>query len=660
LNKNGSLMLGPIKRTIYVVISAIFLLLVCFIYLHNRNQQREYEDKLIINTFGKQRMYTQMISKDASHLYSVLQQVKIESGDLTEAKIKTEINELKDSLAKTSAEFSSTLESLHNRSLKFNKKTIQMNDRIIYSSEYLKEIDSLWAEFDANVQVIINAEQVDDKVVYATAFINKNNMKLLELSDDLLNQILEKSLATDKRNEYIAYGLCGLLFISIVISLIQLQRYLILPFSNLYKGIAEIGLDYDQLGNKLPTKKEVTPIVTEIGDIFKKINYLISLIENINNNASFMDTLQFINRTFSLFIPYNYIGISLIDENKELLRASYGVSDGSIIGLPEKVIGSTWPIKETSLGSLLTNGKSRIINDLEQYCAGRPLKPYNKVMLDAGIRASITLPLIVSGEPVGMIFFSSRNKNVYNEKHEKILRTLANSIAISLNQNIFINDILYTSILALAKLAEARDEDTGEHMDRMSKYSKAIAQMLYENDRYTDEITVDYIDNIERFSPLHDIGKVGILDGILLKPGKLTPQEFNEMKKHTMFGAEVLKSAELNMQKKGRSLFRMGIEIAEGHHEKWDGSGYPYGKKGNEIPLCARIVAVADVFDALTSKRPYKQAFPFELSVKIIEEGRGKHFDPVIVDAFLANRNIIEKLYFDFKTTDEEEALGAV
>ena len=281
--------------------------------------------------------------------------------------------------------------------------------------------------------------------------------------------------------------------------------------------------------------------------------------------------------------------------------------------------------------------------------AGRPIKPYNVIIMEAGIKASITLPLKVSGEPVGMIFFSSSQKNVYNEEHLKFLKTLANSIAISLHQNIFINDILYSSILALAKLAEARDESTGEHLDRMKVYSRAIAELLHKNKNYLEEISIEYIDNIERFSPLHDIGKVGILDEILLKPGKLTTEEFEEMKRHTTFGTEVLRSAEENMQKKGKSLFGMGIEIVEGHHEKWDGSGYPYGKKGTEIPLSARIVALADVFDALTSKRPYKDEFTLDRSISIIAEGRGKHFDPMIVDVFMANRNYIEELYHKFK-----------
>lgn len=382
---------------------------------------------------------------------------------------------------------------------------------------------------------------------------------------------------------------------------------------------------------------------------FYKFNHLISLIENINSNTSFMSTLNFISESFSEFVPYNYIGIALISEDKQYLKASYGVSDGTVIGLPEKIQGTTWLIQDTSLGHLIHSGEARIINSLEDYFAGKPMKFYNKIIWDAGIRSSITLPLKVSGEPVGVIFFSSTSTNVYNHEHLNFLRTLANSIAISLNQSIFVSDMVYSSILAMAKLTEARDEDTGDHLGRMSAYTRLLTELLYESGLYPEVIDFDYIENMERFSPLHDIGKVGIRDKILLKPSRLTPEEFEEMKKHTIYGAEVLRAAEEKMQKYHRQLFELGAEIAEGHHEKWDGSGYPYGSKGDEIPLSARIVAVADVFDALTSKRPYKEAYPFDKAINIIAEGEGKHFDPVITEVFLEHRFEFEQLYHQFQ-----------
>jgi len=372
---------------------------------------------------------------------------------------------------------------------------------------------------------------------------------------------------------------------------------------------------------------------------------LISLIENINNSSSFIETLNFINQTFSAFIPYSYIGIALLDDDKRFIKASYGVSDGSIKGLPENIIGKFWELKQTSLWELVATGKPRIINDLEAYTQGKPITAYNKIIMDAGIKASITLPLMLSQEPVGIIFFSSNQKNVYTKEHIEILQTLATSIAISFKQNIIIENLIYSSIMAMAKLSEARDEDTGKHLGRIQEYSRFIAELLMEEEQYPAEIDLKFVDEIEKFSPLHDIGKVGIRDGILLKPAKLTADEFEEMKKHPLYGAEVLEAVEENIAKKGKSIFRMAIDIAKGHHEKWDGTGYPYGKKGEDIPLSARIVAVADVFDALTSKRPYKEAFSFDASLDIIRKDSGKHFDPTIVEIVLKHKERLKKLY---------------
>lgn len=212
-----------------------------------------------------------------------------------------------------------------------------------------------------------------------------------------------------------------------------------------------------------------------------------------------------------------------------------------------------------------------------------------------------------------------------------------------------IDELLHSTLLALSNMAESRDEDTGDHLDRMKIYSAKIAEYLLEDHIYEDAISVSFIKNIEIFSPIHDIGKIGIRDGILLKPGQLTDEEFEIMKKHTIYGAEVFRTAEQNIVKQSQSMFKMGIEIAEGHHEKWNGTGYPYKKSGQNIPLSARIVAVADVLDALTSKRPYKKAFPFEESFKIIIEGKGNHFDPYIIDSLIKHKNDIYGLFISFK-----------
>lgn len=649
LNSKSSSILGPIKKANIIIVSAIFLILICFLLLNINNKNREQEDKILINTFGKQRMYTQMLSKDANQLYAKLQ--IYDKKNQSAVVLEEEISFIKNNIKQTREEFAHILQSIRSNSIQVGTHLVHMNTSQINRSENLMEIEKVWALFDQAVQQMLQSNKADSTCLAAVNYINDHNMELLNLSDKLLTQLLDYTIKDDKRMEVIAYTMIGLLFVMVLVSLFHLQRYIIRPFHQLYKGITDIGLNEYPLRAKQPTRKKVLPIVADINDMFLKINYLISLIENINNNDSFMETLDYIKIKFSSFIPYNYIGIALINQDEKLLKASYGVTDGTIMGLPDNIVGATWPVSDTSLEAFLKSGEARIINDLERYCEGKPLKPYNKIILEAGVRASIALPLKVSGEAVGMIFFSSKSKNVYNEGHLNFLSTLANSIAISLNKNIFTSEILYSSILALAKLSEARDEDTGEHMERMAVYSRVIAQLLYDNACYADELTIEYIDQIERFSPLHDIGKVGINDGILLKPGKLTPEEFYEMKKHTVFGAEVLRTADRNLQNRGKSIFGLGIEIAEGHHEKWDGSGYPYQKKGKEIPLSARIVAVADVFDALTSKRPYKEAFSLEKTYQIIEEGKGNHFDPVIVDLLFANRNRIDEIYHRYHST---------
>ena len=160
-----------------------------------------------------------------------------------------------------------------------------------------------------------------------------------------------------------------------------------------------------------------------------------------------------------------------------------------------------------------------------------------------------------------------------------------------------------------------------------------IAEELAMGDEYGHMLSPDIIRNIFRFAPMHDIGKVGIKDEILLKPGKLTPEERAEMEQHPSIGGQVLRRCELQMNAHGHSVFQVGIEISECHHEKFDGSGYPAQSAGQDIPLSARIVAVADVFDALTSKRPYKEAWPVERAMAVLREDAGGHFDPVVVTA---------------------------
>lgn len=196
-----------------------------------------------------------------------------------------------------------------------------------------------------------------------------------------------------------------------------------------------------------------------------------------------------------------------------------------------------------------------------------------------------------------------------------------------------ISDSQVATIFALVKLAESRDDDTGVHIERTALLCRLFAEKLRPLPEFSKIIDDDYIDNIYRSSPLHDIGKVGIPDAILQKPGKLTPEEFAIMRTHADLGAKTLE--EVVNRYPGNTFLQMGLEIARGHHEKWDGSGYPGGLSGLDIPLPARIMALVDVYDALRSKRVYKGPYSHEKSMATLMESKGTHFDPLLVDIFL-------------------------
>lgn len=192
-------------------------------------------------------------------------------------------------------------------------------------------------------------------------------------------------------------------------------------------------------------------------------------------------------------------------------------------------------------------------------------------------------------------------------------------------------------IFALAKLAESRDDDTGTHLNRVQEFCRLLAEYLQEHTPLGASIDATFINDVYHASPLHDIGKVGIADAILLKPGPLSAAEFDVMKTHTLIGSRTLEADRDHYPR--NTFIHMGISIARSHHERWNGTGYPDGLHGEEIPLAARIMSVADVYDALRSRRCYKDAFTHAESRRILLEGRGTQFDPDVLDAFLAQED---------------------
>jgi len=206
-----------------------------------------------------------------------------------------------------------------------------------------------------------------------------------------------------------------------------------------------------------------------------------------------------------------------------------------------------------------------------------------------------------------------------------------------------VSSIQDVTIMAMASLAETRDNETGNHIRRTQRYVEALALQLLDEGKFADYLSPVRVRILYKSAPLHDIGKVGIPDDILLKPGKLTPEEFDVMKTHTTLGRDAIAVAE-RLLDTPHSFLECAREIAYSHQEKWDGSGYPQGLAGEQIPISARLMAIADVYDALISRRVYKEPMSHEAAVEIIRKGNGSHFDPAMTQAFLANHGVFDAI----------------
>jgi putative two-component system response regulator len=283
------------------------------------------------------------------------------------------------------------------------------------------------------------------------------------------------------------------------------------------------------------------------------------------------------------------------------------------------------------------------LNEIESIVRGIELgaedylpKPFNPVLLKARVGACLEKKRLRDREVVHL-----RRIEEYNLHLEELVKEQVKDISRAQMGTIF----------ALSNLAESRDPETGAHLARVQEYCRLLATRMGEAAAYGRQITPDFVETLVAASPLHDIGKVGIPDRILLKPGRLDEEEFAVMKTHTLLGAATLRA--VDEKHPGNGFIRLGIEIVESHHEKWDGTGYPHGLAGEAIPLSARIMALADVYDALRSRRCYKPAYSHEESRGIILENRGRHFEPGVVDCFLECETEFEAVWRDLGGSEE-------
>lgn len=296
-----------------------------------------------------------------------------------------------------------------------------------------------------------------------------------------------------------------------------------------------------------------------------------------------------------------------------------------------------------SLRRVLEQGQPRVINNMLTF--DKSEKEHNRRLGRAGYAASYTMPIFNNGDFLGFIFFNSFEADVFTEKTLSQLDVFGHLVSLMIISELSNIQTLAAALKTSGRLTHLRDPETGSHLDRMSRYSRLIARSLAGKYSLAD----DYIEHVFMFSPLHDIGKIGIPDDVLMKPGRLDDDEMEIMKTHTVKGREIIDEILVNFGLDGVDYVDILRNIAEFHHEAVNGNGYPAGRKGGDIPLEARIVAVADIFDALTSQRCYKGAWSNEQAFETLSMLAGEKLDQDCVKALLDNIEEIEKIQQQFK-----------
>jgi HD-GYP domain-containing protein (c-di-GMP phosphodiesterase class II) len=296
-----------------------------------------------------------------------------------------------------------------------------------------------------------------------------------------------------------------------------------------------------------------------------------------------------------------------------------------------------------SLSEIIEKGQPRVVNDLSLF-ASLP-QEHAQRLAGRGYRSSYTMPMYNEGRLFGFLFFNSREADCFGEDVLRQIDPFGHLIALTIISDLTAMHILLATVKTARDMVHARDDETGAHLDRMSRFARVIALGVAEKYGLSDE----YIEKIFIFSPLHDIGKIAIPDRVLLKPSKLDADEEALMRTHTIRGREMidrmLEHFELK-QMQGGNILR---NIALFHHESLDGTGYPEGRMGGNIPIEARIVAVADIFDALTSRRPYKPAWSNDEAFALLRKLAGTKLDPNCVEALIGNREKVEEIQQRFQ-----------
>ena len=363
-------------------------------------------------------------------------------------------------------------------------------------------------------------------------------------------------------------------------------------------------------------------------------------LQKLGTNASLVDKLKLLHDFLKAQHPFiDRVAIALYDNSTDLLKTFIwsGDEESPLTHYQSKLENSL------SLIQIAETSNPRVVNNMEIFSEG--LNKHTRLLSKSHFGSSYTFPMYQDGHFFGFIFFNSYEKEAFKEGILNQLDMTAHILALIVSHEHDVIETLQATVKSAMHFTHHRDPETANHIDRMSRFSRIVAQELSIKHNFSD----DFVEHIFLFSPLHDIGKISIPDSVLLKPGKLTPEEFDVMKEHAQRGREIIEALLEDFSLDSVNHIDILKNIAQCHHEACDGSGYPQGLSKEQIPIEARIVAVADIFDALTSTRPYKEAWTNDKAFQTIQAMAGNKLDEECVAALIKNREEVELIQEQFK-----------
>lgn len=596
---------GPptsVRRSVVVALSVLLLLAAAAALVTRHQLSYRIHDYAILNLAGQMREMAGSMTLEAAQIG------RVDPRQLTDR----ELAGYRERLARHAAQYERIVASFETRELSPDLTGLDApvscswDDR---SLRALRETAEVWRRLHRSIAPALAPAASGETTLAVAGIVAADGRAVLEASRTLSHEF--KEMMQVKLDSVIRLQLAVLVLTAVVgaAALAWLRRRVLRPLESVERAATRL-IDGDLAITLGPCgDREIAAVGTALERLSARLRLLFDVAERTNAGLTTGELLDTLRAALGSEVPLDLIGVAVHTPGEARgwrMHRTSGEARGRLADGAPLTADATASSVEAALEAAAAS---------------------------EGFGSVLAVRLGDGPDNASVLLFAAREAAAFPESSRALLRTVAGPVRAQIERTLSTEALVVAAIEGLAKLAESRDPETGDHLVRMSAYSAMLGEALASDPSRGAEIDSRYLDDLRRFAPMHDIGKVGIADHILLKPGRLTDEERAEMSRHPLIGGEVLRRCEAQMQAHGRSVFRLGIEIAEGHHERWDGTGYPNRLAGEAIPLAARIVAVADVFDALTSKRPYKEAWSFERALETIDADAGRHFDPAVVAA---------------------------